>query len=178
LRATILSALILGALIAPAALDAQALPLGRDDFADEQRRFRSSALSGAQVTLTEFRGAWRTDDLQSTLGHLTDDAFLALPGRASIRGRRAIQRELRAYLTEVGSLDLTLVDTESGGSMVYVHGRYLMADAARDHTGTVVPSVGTYTAVLHQSGRGWRIRALVFSPEPASTEEEVRAAGF
>jgi ketosteroid isomerase-like protein len=178
LRATILSALLLSALVAPALAHAQALPLGRDDFADEQRRFRSSALSGAQVALTEFRGAWRTKDLQSTLGHLTDDAFLALPGRASVRGRRGIQRELRDYLTSVGNLDLTLVDTESGGSMVYVHGRYLIANGARDHTGTVVPSVGTYTAVLHQGGRGWRIRALVFSPESGATEAEIEAAGF
>jgi ketosteroid isomerase-like protein len=159
------------ALAAATDLSAQVLPVPRDDPSGDLRRFRSVALMGSQGTLNDFRTAWQAKDVRATVGLLSDDALLLLPGRESVQGRRAIEAELGSFLPEVGNVSFSLVDGDVGGSLVYVFGIFFM-DRVRDQvSGSIEPETGSYTAVFQQSGRAWRIRALVFTPRDLEEEE-------
>jgi ketosteroid isomerase-like protein len=139
----------------------------RDNLSADQQRYRSQAFAGSNQALNEFRTGWQNDDAAAVAGMFEPNAVLVLPGRNSIQGSRTIRTELPAYLAQVGGLALSFVDGEVGDRMTYMFGQYHMASRAARGS---VPEVGSYTAVLYQTGREWRIRALVFVPEAAEEE--------
>lgn len=171
------------ALLLATGLAAQVQPIPQDHFSADQRQFRSAALTASQAALNDFRAAWQAKDARATARLMADDALLVLPWRESRQGRRPIQEELSAYLPATGNLLFSLVDGDVGGDMVYIFGQFHMearsggssngyGNGSSGSAASVEPAAGSYTAVLQRSGRSWRIRALVFTPEVLRPEED------
>jgi ketosteroid isomerase-like protein len=182
---------VVPALFLTSALAAQVLPIPQDHFSADQRQFRSAALTASQAALNDFRAAWQANDARATARLMAEDGLLVLPWRESRQGRRPIQEELSSYLPRAGNLLFSLVDGDVGGDMVYLFGQFHMEarpdgssngssiGSSNGYTGgssgsaaSVEPAAGSYTAVLQRSGRSWRIRALVFTPDVLRPHED------
>lgn len=158
---------------------AQAVPgISNEEHGAEIRRYRSEALTAANATLGEWQTAWARDDLRALTSFYASDALLLLPGDVEpVQGRAAIEGRLGEYLPGSGAVHLALHDGAVGGSLVYVYGKFYAATTAGAGGDAFSKGgSGTYTAIIQQSGREWRIRAQFFRTDP-EPEAGARAAG-
>jgi ketosteroid isomerase-like protein len=171
IRKTVRAALAAAALLVPlAAVPARAqVPLIPDAGGSaESQRFRVEAMQQATETLTDWRNAWANDDVRAMVRLYQKDAMLVLPdGGAPAQGAGAIERALKAALPGVGAIELGAVDAAVDDHLLYIYQRFVVNPGPAG-----AGSTGTATLVMQRDGGHWKIRAQIFSPEPAQAQAQ------
>jgi ketosteroid isomerase-like protein len=102
-----------------------------------------------QRVLTEYEAAWRNKDADALVSLFTEDGFVLVPGRNTVRGRTAI---LELYKGWGGPLFLRANAFATDGNIGYIIGAYSHEQGAADD--------GKFTLTLKKAPSG---RWLIFS---------------
>ena len=161
MRSTLLP--LIFALLAPASLGAQVLPVQSQDVQREMREYNAEVLKEYHGVMNEWAAAWQRQDARALAQHYTDDAILYMDGAEPVQTRRAIEERFRQVLPTTGVARLGVVDFVVSGSLAFGSGRYTYEDGSS--IGAAALESGTYTVLLRREGRRWRIRSQLFRAE-------------
>ena len=122
---------------------------------------KAEYLLEAGKVIAEMTTVWKTavgaENVETLVQLFVDEGgHYSGPDGVSHYGREAIREALVARLARVGAVALTRVDFSASGSLAYQFGRYFYGpgpDGPADQ--------GTYVLIMHQIGRGWRVRSYV-----------------
>ena len=121
--------------------------------------------------MTEWRAAWRADDLEETVNSYWEEAQVLFPERPPIIGHSAITAFYAELLPKVGEVQTSMIDFDASGRMAFVSGPFFYEVPSRN--GSPDRIEGTHVTVLLRKGRDWRIRSQIFrfnvveTPPPA-----------
>ncbi len=161
LRAVLAAAALLVP-FAAAPARAQVALIPDNNMSGEQMRFRAEAMQLATETLNAWRTAWEADDVRALMRLYQRDALLVLPGVGTpSQGARAIEQALQSGLPRMGKVELATVDAAVDDHLLYIYQKFVV------EPGTDAGAAGTATLVMQREGSRWKIRAQIFSPEPA-----------
>jgi ketosteroid isomerase-like protein len=164
LRVPMMAALLL--VVVTSTGSAQVLPMPHRSERDlELQQYTADGLRDYTAMLNDWADAVRRGDGRAAARFYTDDATLRLADGTEIVGRLSIDNYLQENVRPGGDVQMGVTDFAVGGNLGYAMGRYVMRPDA-SHPAT--SSAGIYVAVLRRAGKAWRIRALVFAPDPGS----------
>jgi len=109
--------------------------------------------------MTEWRGAWAQDDLETLADQYTEDATLVYGDEEPIRGREAIRTRLESILPSSGEVQAAMSDFDASGRMGMIAGFVTLEvrEGSRSETRT-----GIHMTILIRRRGDWRIRSQIF----------------
>ncbi len=124
-----------------------------------QAEYFADVIQHANQLMTDWRRAWREDDLDALAEFYTENATLGLPGVEVLHGREAITQHLSGLLPESGEVQTSLLDFDASGRIGYLYGNFSMT-ATQSDNGSAVQ--GTVVTIIYRKGRDWLIRSQHF----------------
>ncbi|NIV60061.1 MAG: DUF4440 domain-containing protein [Gemmatimonadetes bacterium] len=124
--------------------------------------YYADVMSHVSETMSEWRSAWRVDDLEALSGIYMDGALLLFPDEEPTWGREAIRTVLGARIGDLGEGQLSLGDVHASGKLAYVGGRFFFEVQSGDRAGQRIS--GYHVTIFFRQEGVWMIRSQVFRP--------------
>lgn len=125
--------------------------------------YYAEVLERAEELTTEWRRAWREDDLPALSELYLEDAQIVFSDAPTIDGEAAIRAFFVAELPRLGEIQTSLTDFDASGRMAYLYGPFQLDRRRPD--GTMERISGRYLTILLNRQRTWSIRSQFFSLE-------------
>jgi len=124
--------------------------------------YYADVMSHVNETMSNWRSAWRVDDLDALSGIYMEGALLLFPDEDPTWGREAIRTVLDARIGELGEGQLSVGDVHASGKLAYVGGRFFFEVQSGERAGQRIS--GYHVTIFFRKDGVWMIRSQVFRP--------------